>query len=124
MQHIWFNQYITVDNTPIKKLFPFELFITDLYDDCMLIPWEDFKNRFNLNGADYFKWRQIIAAIPSSWKACILSSATTPLIPKVQHILQLSRPLPLEKLTSKQCYLLLIHKLTKKKHHKLRFPKF
>ena len=34
--------------------------------------------------------------------------------PKIQHVLQLSRPLPIQKLTSKQLYILLIHKIKKK----------
>jgi len=112
MQHIWYNQFICVGGFPIKKLFSFELFMSDLFVSGHLIPWVDFKEKFNLHDNDYFKWRQIISAIPQNWKNILTESEGLP--PKIQHTLQLSRPLPVEKLTSKQLYILLIHKIKKK----------
>ena len=113
MQPIWFNQFIEVNNLPIKKLFPFSLFVSDLINSHgTLLNWDEFKNKFNLENKDFFKWRQIISAIPSEWKEKIISHA--PLQePIFQHTLQLTRPLPLIKLTSKQIYLIFIHKIRK-----------
>ena len=113
MQPIWFNQFIEVNNLPIKKLFPFSLFVSDMINSHgTLLNWDEFKNKFNLENKDLFKWRQIISAIPSEWKGKIISHA--PLQePIFQHTLQLTRPLPLIKLTSKQIYLIFIHKIRK-----------
>ena len=114
MQQVWYNQYLIVENKPIKKLFPFELFIADLYTINSLSTWEVFKSKFNLLNNDYFKWRQNIYAIPSIWKTQITEGVPSSNPPKSQHTLQLTRPLPLEKLTSKQLYLLFLHKIKKK----------
>ena len=114
LQHIWYNQFIKIGGSPIKKLFHFELFMSDLFESGALISWVDFKERFNLLDNDYFKWRQIISAIPQNWKNKLTESDGLVIPPKIQHNLQLSRPLPIEKLTSKQLYILLIHKIKKK----------
>ena len=111
MQHIWYNQFIMISGQPIKKMFPFKLFMADLYESNALIPWAVFKVKFNLTDSEYFKWRQIIASIPQNWKAKVCENDEQPHPQKIQHVLQLSRPLPIEKLTSKQLYLLLVHNL-------------
>ena len=75
-QPIWFNQHILVNNLPIRKLFPFPLFVTDLIDESgAILNWECFKNKYNLENRDFFKWRQMISAIPSEWKEKIVSHA-------------------------------------------------
>ena len=114
MQHIWYNQFIHVNGSPIKKLFSFELFTSDLFERGVIIPWAVFKEKFDLNENDYFKWRQIISAIPQNWKNILTESDGLINPPKIQHTLQLSRLLPIEKLTSKQLYILLIHKIKMK----------
>ena len=78
MQHIWFNQFIIVSNRPIKKLFPFQLFVGDLFEDNVQIPWFAFKEKFILQFNDYFKWRQVIFSIPSNWKSMITNSDVQP----------------------------------------------
>ena len=50
------------------KNFPCQLFIADLYHQNKLLDWQSFKEKLNLTQKDYFGWRQIIAAIPKSWK--------------------------------------------------------
>ena len=113
MQPIWFNQYILVNNLPIKKLFPFALFVSDLINENgTFLNWETFKNKFNLENRNFFKWRQMISAIPSEWKEKIGSHAPLQL-PVLQHTLQLTRSIPLSKLTSKQVYLIFLHKIKK-----------
>ena len=48
-QHIWYNQFILVNNLPIRKLFPFVLFISDIIDaNGVFLNWESFKNTFDL----------------------------------------------------------------------------
>ena len=113
-QSVWYNSFIQIDNTPIKKLFPFELFIFNLYEDGVLVPWNSFKNKYDLQPNNFFKWRQIISAIPMRWKACITGNPHEHVLtPPVQHILDLTRPIPLEKLTSKYLYMLFIRKISK-----------
>ena len=113
MQPIWYNQFILVNNSPISKLYPFILFISDIIDaNGAVLNWENFKNKFDLENKDLFRWRQMISAIPSEWKQKILSHAPLEQ-PVLQHTLQLTRPLPLDKLSSKQLYLLLLRKIKK-----------
>ena len=70
-QYIWNNVFILINNLPIKKLFNFDLFVGDLFQGRNLICWELFKNEHNLSDANYFKYRQILAAIPRQWKQII-----------------------------------------------------
>ena len=88
--------------------------MSDLFQNGILIPWVDFKEKFDLLDNEYFKWRQIISAIPQNWKNILNASDGLLNPPRIQHVLQLSRPLPIQKLTSKQLYILLIHKIKKK----------
>ena len=38
-QHIWYNQFIEIEETPVKKIFPFQLFITDISKNDILLNW-------------------------------------------------------------------------------------
>ena len=108
-QTIWYNSFITISEQPIKRLFAFELFIHNIFDHGKLIPWTTFKTIHNLQNSDYFKWRQVLAAIPSTWKTKITQSQIHVAQSPPQHTLQLARCIPLEKLTSKLIYTILIH---------------
>ena len=88
--------------------------MSDLFQSGVLIPWIDFKEKFDLLDNEYFKWRQIISAIPQNWKNILNESdglKPPPPKKKIQHVLQLSRPLPIQKLTTKQLYILFIYKI-------------
>ena len=67
-QRIWLNSFIQIANQPINALFQFECFIDDFYENGLLIPFETFKITYNLSNRDFFKWRQIVSAIPLAWK--------------------------------------------------------
>ena len=67
-QYIWNNIFIKVNNLPIKKLFNFDLFVGDLFHGKNFIQWESFKEKYNLTNVSYFKFRQILAAIPRQWE--------------------------------------------------------
>ena len=113
MQQVWYNKFIKVNQKPISKIFPCQLFIADLYHQNKLLDWQSFKDKLNLTQKDYFGWRQIIAAIPKSWKKLISDNNIFSEIPRTQHIIQLTRSIPLEKLTSKYLYMLSIHRVKK-----------
>ena len=49
-------------------MFDFELFIGDLFQGKQLYEWNVFKEKYKLKNKDFFKWRQIIDAIPKKWK--------------------------------------------------------
>ena len=115
-QSIWYNKYINIDGQSIKNTIGQNIFIRDFYDENnSLYGWNNFKEKMNLNNDFFFKWRQIISAIPADWKIKInnhLNENTQ--IDRQQHLLFISRNLTLDKLTSKQLYILFVHKIKKK----------
>ena len=114
-QPIWFNSFIQIQNAPIGKLFPFELFVSNLFSNGSLVPWDAFKNEHNLQNRDFFKWRQLVSAIPQAWKNMIADNPLVHVIsPPPQNILQLTREIPLNKLSSKYLYTLFMHKIKRK----------
>ena len=109
MQSIWYNYFIKIRNKPIKKMFDFELFIGDLFHGKHLYEWNVFKEKYKLRNKDFFKWRQIIDAIPKKWKKLIRTENVQNVqsnFDKMQHLLHLTRPIPIKKLTSKYIYIL------------------
>ena len=91
MQLIWFNKFIKINNKPVKKLFNTQLFVGDLFQENKLMFWQCFKQKFDLANKDFFKWRQIINAIPREWKNLIEADNATIDPPNCQHLLHLTR---------------------------------
>ena len=80
-------------------MFPFELFVSNLFSNGSLVPWDAFKNEHNLQNRDFFKWRQLVSAIPQEWKNMIADNPHVHMTsPPIQNILQLTREIPLNKL--------------------------
>ena len=102
-QHVWNNTFLKIGSNTVKKVFPFDLFIDDLYNNGVLIPFEEFRTLHNLNKKDFFKWRQIISAIPANWKSKILGFPGENFT-KDQHANFISRQITVENLTSKLFY--------------------
>ena len=92
-------------------MFSFPLFIVDLVNENGFLPWVEFKQKFSLENKHYFKWLQIVKSIPKKWKNVISRDFQGKEVIKNQHILFHARILPLEKLTSKQIYIIMMHKL-------------
>ena len=76
-----------------------------------LINWNELKTKFNLCNKHYFKWIQIVKAIPTRWKQIIDQNDTEITITKDQHLLMLTRKIPLDKLSAKFIYLMKILKI-------------
>ena len=57
--------------------------MADLFERNALIPWAVFKVKFNLTDSEYFKWPQIISAIPQNWKAKVCENDEQPHPPKI-----------------------------------------
>lgn len=74
-QFLWFNKEIKIDNKPFcfKDVSEKNInFITQLYKpDGKLKQWENVKQEFNLNDSAFYKWVQIVHAIPNTWKNII-----------------------------------------------------
>ena len=112
-QSIWFNQFILISNNPIKRLFNRPLFVADMFlPNGSPMPWLQAKIKLKLPNNYYFKWIQILSAIPNRWKNNLKENAPLNVtIIHTQHTLQVTRILPLNKLSSKQCYIILTHNL-------------
>ena len=81
-------------------MFPTELFIFNLFENGALIPWNKFRSKYNLHNN---------SLMTSSWKKCISENPSVQVTsPPKQHALQLTKDIPIDKLTSKIC----IHSLT------------
>ena len=71
-QSLWKNKFIKVGNKPLQYL-AFKskgiLLVRHLFDDNgKVMNWETFRSRYNLSQKLYFKWMQLIDAIPRLWK--------------------------------------------------------
>ena len=81
-----------------------------------MLDWTSFKNKFSLQNNIFFRWRQIINAIPNRWKSIISNNIQFYDFserPK-QHLLYLTRMLTLDRLTSKELYTIMINKIMPK----------
>ncbi len=109
-QLVWDNIFIKINNLFIRKFINSKLFIKDFFHAGKIIPWELFKSKYNLQNSFYYKWRQLISAIPTQWKQIIANSGISAQTPKI-HMLYLTRMIPIEEVTSKMAYGMLIHKI-------------
>ena len=68
-QYLWYNAYIQVDKTSIKKSINCvsQLFI----DNDSIKKWHKFKREYNLHQNSYFQWVQLIDCIPEKSKFII-----------------------------------------------------
>ena len=68
-QYLWYNAYIQVDKTSIKKSINYvsQLFI----DNDSIKKWHKFKREYNLHQNSYFQWVQLIDCIPEKSKFII-----------------------------------------------------
>ena len=92
------------------------MFVSNIFDTSgSLIPWETFQPNYDLPKQTYYKWLQIVKALPGEWKNKISSENTVLDITNVSpHLLYKARMLSLEKLTSKELYKIIISKITDK----------
>ena len=117
---IWFNTNIKVDSKPVHFSFFSDKnlnFIGQLFNDNGNIkPWKDLKIEFHLKYTRKIYWLQIIDALPKTWKDIILKDKRNAksLVIFDHHIVRNSQIHSLNKLTSKQLYLILVEANTVK----------
>ena len=114
-QKIWKNKFLKIDGIPINVFKNLNLFIKDIIINGKLMNWEEFKCKFNAKKNDKFKWYQLIDSIPNKWKSIIneTTGEVTTTSPQM-HLLQLTREIPISKLTSKMLYSILLHPIVQK----------
>ena len=83
---------------PIKEL----TFVNDLFDENgELNAWQKILNDFQLTQKSYFKWVQLIHAIPRPWKLAVLNDKGNC---KNNHLIKNNQILAIEKLIPKELY--------------------
>ena len=130
-QHIWHNHFLKIG----EKSFYFKEFANAnlnyvyqlFHPDGSIKNWNFLKQEFNLENKSYFRCIQLLHSIPAQWRQTVLAGLATPndIIP-AQGILQCTIIIPMEKLTSKQIYSILIrkraHTPTSKAYYDTKFP--
>ena len=110
-QFLWYNSYIQIDNKVVcykdfadKKI----NYITNLFDENgKLKSWQNILSYYRLTWQKYyFKWFQLIHAIPRPWKLAVLNDKGTckNIIYLNHHLIKNNQFLAIEKLISKELY--------------------
>ena len=77
-ESLCFNSFIKIDNAPITPSFfgaIDQIYLSHLLNDNGdFLSWGEASRKFKLQ--NYFKWIQIINAVPSNWKALVKNSAS------------------------------------------------
>ena len=75
-ESLCFNSFIKIDNSPICPSFfdnIDQIYLSHLFtDNGNFISWADASRKFKLH--NYFKWIQIVNAIPTKWKSIVKNS--------------------------------------------------
>ena len=95
-------------------------------DNGNISPWENIKIEFHLKDTQKIYWLQVIDVLPKSWKDAILKDIGNAknLVIFDHHIVRKSQICSLNKLTSKELYLILVDANTVKSTAKDYFENF
>ena len=114
-ESIWNNSFLQIGNNTISpSLFHNKiksLFIADLfYQTGKILSWNCFKLAHNINEIHYFHWMQIINAVPAHWKNCIkIDKGRSRIFCEFRpHLIVNAKLFPMEKLSSRELYNILI----------------
>ena len=111
-QKIQFNRYLLINGSVISWNGVSDLFVQSFFDENgQVLEWAMFKQKYMKPENFYFKWRQILSAIPRDWKEKINTCAPgTCTVISVPHVQVISRRLDLSRLSGKEIYFLLVNK--------------
>ena len=109
---LWYIKDILISN----KLIYFKYFsnnnlnyVTQLfYDTANTKEWVKLKHKFNLNNSLYFNWMQLIHSIPQKWKNIKINNISENLLFLNHQLIKRNILLSLDKLNSKELYLIQI----------------
>ena len=118
VQPIKYNGKILVNRSVIVWKEASDLFVQNFYgENGDLMGWEMFKQKNGKNDSFFFKWRQILDAIPRDWKDIVrrdVSSGHVGIVTPEPHLQVISRRVVLAKLTGKETYIMLINGIWEK----------
>ena len=108
---LWYNKDILISNKPTYfKHFSNNNpnYVTQLFDDTENTKeWVKLKQELNLNNNLYFNWMQLVHSIPQKWKNTIKNNRISEnLLFLNEHLIKCNISLSLEKLNSKELYLI------------------
>ena len=85
-------------------------------DNGQLLKWNDFQQMYSIPITKFFNWRQIIDSIPNKWKEKLsLDSGLSRNSGNIcQHLLDITKQLNMEKMTSRQIYTIIIRQVFEK----------
>ena len=125
---MWFNKYIKIEGTVIH--FPkFSNkginFLSQLFENGRIISWINLKDRYELTNNMFFQWAQLKHAIPPRWKKIIFdyNDINENDLCQNHHVIKGARILPLDKLSSKEIYSILISNIVNKPTSNIYFEK-
>ena len=73
-QFLWFSKYIQVEDNPayLTKFAAKNInFLSQLFKEGKLKPWNDLNREYSLTNETYFQWLQLRQTIPYKWKTII-----------------------------------------------------
>ena len=116
---LWYNKDIAIGDGPDcflsfsnRKI----NYVGQLFDNFGNIKrWNDFKTEFSILDKFYFSYIQLLDAIPSKWKTIIKGNTiNSNLSYSSHHLIKKNNIIGIEKLTSKELYILLIETIPHK----------
>ena len=117
-ESLCFNQFIKIDNSPITPSFfgaVDQVYLRDLFaDNGNFITWAEASPKFNLR--NYFKWFQVVNAIPTAWKSIIRNSPVNYDLCCQQHLTRKDKMVPISMLSTRFFYDLYIENILYHQH--------
>ena len=114
-ESLCFNSFIKIDNSPISPSFfddIDQIYLSHLFtDNGNFISWADASRKFKLR--NYFKWFQIVNAIPTNWKSIVKNSTVNRDICTLeQHLVRRDKMYPFKLINTKFLYDIFIDKMS------------
>ena len=114
-ESIWNNNLLQIGNKTISpSLFHNNIgafFVADLFDHTGdILDWNSFKSSHNISEAHYFNWLQIVDVLPKHWKESIkFDEGNSRIFCEFSpHLIVNAKLFPMEKLTSRTLYNILL----------------
>ena len=112
VQPIKYNRYILIGGNIVTWNDASGLFVQNFYsEEGQILDWRDFRLKNDKGDNFYFKWRQILNAIPREWRDKIGTGISECSVVPEPHLQVISRRLNLERLSGKELYIILINKI-------------
>ena len=114
-ESICFNSFIKIDNTPISPSFfgdIDQIYLSHLFtDNGVFISWAEASRLLKLR--NYFKWIQIVNAIPIQWKNLVKNSTVDrDACSLEQHLVRRDKMFPIKMIDTKFLYNIFIDKIS------------